>query len=99
MNPLSVNWEGCIKFSRVMTTSDGNYLIIYLVQHVSDRGKKSHFTVKQYVEIEMEPYPINTEIVFNGYASENNYKNNNGQYQSKGLEITATEIRRKEVFE
>ena len=98
MKPLSINWEGCIKFARVMQTNDDNYLIIYLVQHVSDRGKKSHFTVKQFVEIEIDPYPVDTEIEFTGYASENNYKDRNGQYQTKGLEITATEIRVKEVF-
>ena len=99
MKPLYVSWEGSIKFSRTIPTSDGNYLIIYLVQHISDRGKKSHFTVKQYVEIEIDPLPLNTEIEFDGYASENNYKDKKGDYQTKGLEITVTAIRRKDVFE
>ena len=96
MKALYVEWEGCIKFSRSIMTNDCNYIIMYLVQHFNERGKKSHFTIKQFVELDIDPYPKDTIIEFKGYAVENNYKDKKGQYQTKGLEIVATQIKAKE---
>lgn len=100
MKPLNVEWSGIVKFSKVIKLNDDDfYLRENLVQHTSERGKKSHFTVKEFLNQKVEILPKDTEIEFTGYASENNYKDKEGNYQTKGLEIIATEVVIKEVFD
>lgn len=98
MIPFETKGSGVIKFSKVIALNNGNFLIEYLLQHISDTGKKSHFTLKQFCELELTPFPKDTEIEFTGILRENNYTDKDGNYKTHGLEVIATEIKNMEVF-
>jgi len=98
MKALETSGAGIIKFSNITPLNNGGYLITYLIQHTSDTGKKSHFTLKLFNDVEIDPLPKDTEIEFTGYLRENNYKDKDGNYKSSGLEVIATSITNMEVF-
>ena len=99
MKNLEASGSGIIKFSGITPLNNGDYLVTYLVQHISDRGKKSHFTVKQFCKEEITPFGKDTEIEFKGTFTENSYKDSKGEYKTNGLEIIAVEIINAEVFQ
>lgn len=99
MKPFETTGAGLIKFSNKKTLNGGTYLITYLIQHVSETGKKSHFTLKQFSDVEIDPLPKDTEIEFTGILRENSYKDKTtDEYVTTGLEVIATTITNMEVF-
>ena len=48
MKEFKCEGAGYIKFGKLIPLNNGGYLLEYLVQHVSEKGKKSHFTIKQF---------------------------------------------------
>ena len=99
MRKFETTGSGIIKWGNRVTLNNGNYVISYLVQHISDTGKKSHFTLKYFTDMELEPIAKDTEIDFTGELRENNFKTKEGEFKSTGLEVIATTIKIMEVFD
>lgn len=97
MKALEVTGSGIVKFSIVKPLNSGKYVRENLLQHITDRGKKSMFKMIEFIDDVSDPWQKDIELEFKGVLRENIYKKD-GQFISTGLEIIASEIEIKDIF-